>query len=212
MTVYNPTVPHLIANPALHPPVLFCPSCGAPTTTRIPATEDRLRFVCTVCGLVHYQNPRIVSCALATHADGKILLARRDIEPRRHLWTLPGGFLELGEGVEAGAHRECEEETHCKIRLLAPLSMISLPFAGQVHIFFTAELITFSNKPTSESSEVALFAPQAIPWNEIAFTPVIHTLRHFVDNPTGFLCGTLDNDKTLHQISPSVAVKRLADY
>ncbi|MFN3920459.1 MAG: NUDIX domain-containing protein, partial [Methylohalobius sp.] len=85
---------------------------------KIPAGEDRERFVCEACGTIHYLNPKIIAGCLPLW-QGKILLCRRAIEPRYGLWTLPAGFMELGESLEEAAIRETWEEAGAKVRQLA---------------------------------------------------------------------------------------------
>ena len=77
-------------------------------TKRVPAGDDKARLVCDTCSFVQYQNPLIVGGVVATTND-KVLLLKRDIEPRKGYWTLPGGFMECGESVQAGecAQRVC---------------------------------------------------------------------------------------------------------
>src|SRR3546814_2146572 len=63
---------------------------------RVPQGDDRSRLVCRDCGFVAYENPKIVVGSVAAW-QGRILLCRRAIEPRRGFWTLPAGFLERSE-------------------------------------------------------------------------------------------------------------------
>lgn len=44
-------------------------------------------------------------------ADRKVLLTRRNIEPFKDAWCLPGGHIDPYEGSEAAIIREVEEET-----------------------------------------------------------------------------------------------------
>jgi len=71
----------------------FCSQCGNPVEHKIPQGDNRLRYVCTSCDFIHYQNPRIIAGCIAEF-DNKILLCKRAIEPRHGLWTLPAGFME----------------------------------------------------------------------------------------------------------------------
>jgi ADP-ribose pyrophosphatase YjhB (NUDIX family) len=143
----------------------------------VPPGEDRERRVCQTCGFIDYVNPRIISGVVA-HADEKILLCRRAIEPRRGLWTLPAGFLELGESVEEGARREAMEEACAELELEAMLGVYSIPRIGQVQIFFRARLL---NQPSAgpESMEVMLVGWDDIPWKELAFPSVHWALGHY---------------------------------
>ncbi len=156
----------------------FCPGCGAPVEFRAPADDDRPRHICTACGTVHYQNPKMVIGALPVWED-KVLLCRRAIEPRHGLWTLPGGFMENGESTAAAAVRETLEEANARIAIDALYSMYSLPYINQVHMLFRARLLDLNFGPGLESLEVKLFGEEDIPWDEIAFRPVKFTLQHY---------------------------------
>lgn len=145
-------------------------------SARIPPGEDRERRICDACGFIDYVNPRIVTGVVA-HAGGRILLCRRAIEPRRGFWTLPAGFMELGESAEDGARREAREEACAELEIEALLGLYSVPRIGQVQIFFRARLL---NEPAAgpESLEVGLFAWEDIPWSELAFPSVPWALSH----------------------------------
>lgn len=150
-------------------PVSFSP--------RIPPGEDRERRVCDSCGFIDYANPRIVAGVVA-YTDGQILLCKRAIEPRKGYWTLPAGFMELGESVEEGAMREAHEEARAELELETLLGIYSIPRIGQVQIFFRARLL---NTPSAgpESLEVGLFRWENIPWSELAFPSVRWALEHY---------------------------------
>ena len=87
----------------------FCSNCGQPLTYDTPPGDDRARYCCDTCGVIHYQNPRMVVGCIPEMQD-RILLCRRAIEPCYGKWTLPAGYLENGETVAAGAGRETYEE------------------------------------------------------------------------------------------------------
>jgi ADP-ribose pyrophosphatase YjhB (NUDIX family) len=115
-----------------------------------------------------------------------VLLCRRAIEPRYGKWTLPAGFMEIGESTAQGAERETTEEAGARIRLGPLFTMLDVPHVEQVHIFFRAELVDLEFAPGSESLEVKLFLEQEIPWEEIAFRTVSTTLQlYFEDRRTG---------------------------
>ena len=94
--------------------IKHCRVCGAPTQYRVPADDNRDRAVCTACGEVHYENPLNVVGTVPVWGD-QVLLCRRNIEPRYGLWTLPAGFMELGETTAEGALRETVEEAGARI-------------------------------------------------------------------------------------------------
>jgi len=156
----------------------FCSLCGAKLELRIPADDNRERHVCTACGEVHYQNPKLIVGAMPEWQD-KILLCRRAIEPRHGLWTLPAGFMENGETTAEAAMRETLEEANARIAIGDLYSMYSVPYINQVHILFRARLLDLDFAPGRESLEVRLFGESEIPWDEIAFRPVRFSLEHF---------------------------------
>ncbi len=163
----------------------FCSQCATPITHRIPPDDNRVRDVCDHCGAVHYQNPRNVVGVLPIWNE-KILLCRRAIAPRYNTWTLPAGFMELGETTAQGAMRETQEEAGAQIKLGPLYTIIDVPHAEQVHFFFLAEVLSAELYPGPESLEAAFFDVQDIPWQDLSFRTVITTLRHYVeDRKTG---------------------------
>jgi len=149
-----------------------------PTLERTPAGDDRPRLVCEDCGFVNYVNPKIVVGAVSTW-DDKFLLVKRAIEPRRGYWTIPAGFLEVGETVEAGAVRETWEEARAHIKVDALLGVYSIIRIAQVYLVFRAHMTSAAHTPGLESEEAALLAWQDIPWDELAFPSVRWALEHF---------------------------------
>ena len=163
----------------------FCPNCAAPVAQRVPPGDSLPRYLCDACGSIHYQNPKMVLGCLPEWED-RILLCRRAIEPRYGYWTLPAGFMENGESTGQGAARETLEEAGARVELLAPFSMISVPYVNQVHVFFRARLLDLDFKAGEESLEVALFEEAQVPWKDIAFRTVGLTLKHwFADRARG---------------------------
>jgi ADP-ribose pyrophosphatase YjhB (NUDIX family) len=142
-----------------------------PVVERVPAGDDRPRLVCGDCGFVNYINPRIVTAAVPVW-DGKFLLARRAINPRKGFWTIPAGFLEVGETVEAGAVRETWEEVRARIRTTGLLGLYNIAAIGQLYVVYRAEMLSGDYGVGPESSEAALFAWDDIPWGELAFPSV----------------------------------------
>jgi len=145
---------------------------------KIPADDSRERHVCEACGIVHYFNPRNVVGSIPVFCN-QILLCRRAIAPRHGYWTLPAGFMELGESTSAGAARETQEEAGAIVEIGPLYSLLNVPHAEQVHLFYLATMTSSEFKAGEESLEVALFSEQNIPWHEIAFPTVKQTLEWF---------------------------------
>ena len=157
----------------------FCSDCGGGLTEAVPLGDNRLRHVCTACDAVHYQNPKVVVGAIPEWR-GELLLCRRAIEPRRGFWTLPAGFMEIGEGVQQGAARETLEEANARIEVGPLYTLFSLPRISQVYLLFRARLLDDGFSAGDESLEVRLFHPDQLPWDELAFQVMEETLRHYV--------------------------------
>lgn len=163
----------------------YCTGCGAPTELKIPSDDDHVRSICTRCGRVHYDNPKMVVGCIP-ELNGQVLLCKRNIEPQKGKWTLPAGYLENGESVQDGAVRETREETMADVENIEPYRVFNIVSVHQVYFMFRADLISDNFGPTSESSEVRLFQEKDIPWDEVAFRSIRKTLEHyFKDRKTG---------------------------
>lgn len=163
----------------------FCSQCGHPVSCRVPEGDNRPRYVCDHCRTVHYQNPNIVAGTLPIWED-KVLLCKRAIEPRYGTWTLPAGFMELGETMEQAAMRESREEARANVEIDDIYTLISLPHVDQVYVMYRAQLLDLDFQPGEESLEVRLFSEAEIPWQELAFRTIHYTLeKYFADRRHG---------------------------
>ena len=163
------------------PLIKFCNSCGAAVVHRVPEGDNLSRAVCDACGIVHYQNPKIVVGCLPTLGD-KILICKRAIEPRYGLWTLPAGFMENNESAAEGAAREAMEEANAKVEIEDLYTVYSIPHISQVYMMFRARLIDPNVSAGAESLEVKLVDEAEIPWDQLAFAMVKRTLTHFLED------------------------------
>ena len=162
-----------------------CKACGAAVRYQVPADDNRERAVCTVCANVHYENPLNVVGTLPVWGD-QVLLCRRNIEPRYGFWTLPAGFMELGETAAEGALRETVEEAGARVEMQGLYTVLNVVRVGQLHLFYRARLLDTDFAPGPESIEAKLFAEVDVPWDELAFRTVRETLlRYFDDRKRG---------------------------
>ncbi len=170
-------------------PIRFCKDCGAAVAYRLPDDGDtKQRAICTACHTVHYENPINVVGTVPHWGDTgeQVLLCKRNIEPRRGLWTLPAGFMELGESTADGAARETIEEAGAQFAMQPLFTVMSVIHVGQVHLFYRARLLSTTFDPGHETMEARLFTEAEIPWEAIAFRTVSLTLRHyFADRRSG---------------------------
>jgi len=153
---------------------------------QVPEGDNRERRVCQSCGFIDYQNPRIIVGAVVLH-EGRVLLCRRAIDPRRDYWTLPAGFLEMHETADTGAKREAWEEAGVRLDLHGLHAVYSVPEISQIQIMYRATLREPGFFAGPESLEVAFFAWDEIPWERLAFQTVewaLHQARVVADRWT----------------------------
>ena len=157
-------------NPALEE-AKFCPRCGEEATVDYPRSIN-----CPHCGYGAYYNPKPVAAAIPVTPDGRIILLRRGFDPGKDLWTFPGGFVDLGESVEEATQREAQEELEIDLALTGLVGVYSRPEDRVVLIVYDA---TFTGEPrvTPEATEVRAFAPDDLPWDELAFWSTEQALR-----------------------------------
>lgn len=159
----------------------FCSRCGGKVKLDTPPDEDRERSVCRECGLVHYQNPKMVVGCIPVWED-EILLVKRSIEPRLGKWTLPAGYLENGETVADGARRETIEEAGADTGDLYPYGLYNLTQVNQIYMMFRTDLLHTDFRGGVESLEVKLFKASDIPWDEMAFTVIQVCLERYLED------------------------------
>ena len=173
----------------------YCSDCGTRVELRIPEGDNLPRHVCVACGVIHYQNPKIVVGCIPEWED-KILLCRRAIEPRHGLWTVPSGFMENAETLGQGAERETLEEANARVRMGNLYAIYSLPHINQVHVLFRAQLLDLDFKPGIESLDVRLFSEEEIPWDKLAFRVIREPLKRYFEErrqgEPGFHMGTIE--------------------
>jgi len=158
----------------------YCSDCGQSVSWKRPDGDTHERWVCDGCGRIHYQNPiPVVGCV--PERDGKILLCKRAIEPRYGYWTVPAGFLELGESTATGAMRETREEACAEVEIGHLFAIVDVIDAGQVHFFYTAKL-TSDFGPGEESLDVAMFSEDEVPWDDVAFHSGRYALKKYFED------------------------------
>ncbi len=160
----------------------FCSECASPVSLKIPAGDNRPRYVCDSCAAIHYQNPKMVLGTIPVwEQDGelKVLLCKRAIEPRYGYWTLPAGFMENDETTGEAALRETREEAGANVAMGPLYALLNVARVHQVHMFYLATLLDLEFAPGEESLEVQLFSESEIPWDDLAFPTIQSTLELF---------------------------------
>jgi 8-oxo-dGTP diphosphatase len=165
-------------NPALED-VRFCPRCGNEATIAFPRS-----ITCASCGYGAFYNPKPVACAIAATADDHLILMRRGFEPQRGLWSMPGGFVDLGETVEDAAIRETKEEIGVEIDITNLVGVYSRSTDRIVVVVYAARTEGTPTR-TEEALEVQAFRPTTIPWDQLAFWSDGRALRDYLSLAAG---------------------------
>jgi len=166
-------------------PYAFCPMCGGDLETRSIKTSEPERLVCSRCGFIFYLDPKVAVGTIITDDNGGIVLVRRAIEPGYGKWVFPGGFVDRGEEVMVAAVREAREETGLDVQLERLLNVYSYKGSVPVIIVYTATMIGGCLACDDEGLEARFFAPEAIPWNELAFRSTTEALTDFLGGREG---------------------------
>lgn len=153
-------------------------TCSGPSVLKVPDGDNRERLVCPDCGFIHYENPKIVVGSVCSW-EGKVLLCRRAIEPRRGFWTIPAGYLELNETTLAGAKREAAEEACAEIEIDGLIGVYTIPRISQVQLIYRAKIRDGVFAVGEETLELDLFDWGIIPWTDLAFPSVRWALDHW---------------------------------
>jgi ADP-ribose pyrophosphatase YjhB (NUDIX family) len=161
--------------------IQHCRVCGSKAEYRVPADDNRERATCTVCGEIHYENPLNVVGTVPVWGE-QVLLCRRNIEPRHGMWTLPAGFMELGETTAEGALRETIEEAGAHVQMGDLFTVLNVVRVGQVHLFYRAQMLDTHLDPGPETIEARLFREDEVPWDQLAFRTVRQTLELFFED------------------------------
>jgi ADP-ribose pyrophosphatase YjhB (NUDIX family) len=161
----------------------YCSNCGhTPLDYKQPEGDNKQRYVCSNCEVVHYQNPKIISGCLAFH-EGKVLLGRRGINPQKGKWNLPAGFMENNETLKQGASREIWEEANARVQIERLHTVYNIMHYNQVYFLFLAKLTEPVFSVGEETIEVKLFGLDEIPWDELAFHSNVFALKEYIKNP-----------------------------
>jgi ADP-ribose pyrophosphatase YjhB (NUDIX family) len=157
----------------------FCPKCGGGLGRRCLKASEPDRLVCCNCGFVFFLDPKVAVGTIVS-LNGRVLLLRRAIEPGYGKWVFPGGFVDRGERVEEAAVREAREESNLNVRIVRLLNIYSYADHPVIIIVYVAEALGGDPSAGDETLEAQTFAPDGIPWDDLAFPSTAHALRDFL--------------------------------
>jgi 8-oxo-dGTP diphosphatase len=161
-------------------PFRFCPPCGGPLESRLLKGDDRPRLVCGACGFIFYLDPKLAVGTVIADDRKQIVLVKRAIEPGYGKWVFPGGYVDRGEEVQHAAVREAREETGLDVRLDRLINIYSYTGHTPVIVVYAATMTGGSLACDDEGLEAKFFAPEAIPWDELAFRSTGEALQEFL--------------------------------
>jgi ADP-ribose pyrophosphatase YjhB (NUDIX family) len=136
--------------------------------------------VCSTCGYIHFQDPKVAAAALVIR-DGRVLLVRRVNEPARGKWTLPAGFVDAGEDPAEAAQRECLEETGLTVRVHHLVDVIGgreHPGGADIVIVYQADVVEGDLNPGDDADQAQFFPPENMP--PLAFKATHKALDHWL--------------------------------
>ncbi len=157
----------------------YCPFCGGPLSRQF--VEGRHRLYCDACASPHYENPVPASCVVVMDEGTEVLLVKRNIPPKKGMWCLPGGFMELHESPEEAAMRELHEEAGIcgRIETLLGVTTNAHPDYGTVLLMgFLVHHWEGAPVAGDDADEARFFSLEALP--EIAFQSHRHFIRRYL--------------------------------
>jgi mutator protein MutT len=157
----------------------FCPRCAARLEDRVLKSGEPARLVCAACEYVLFLDPKVATGCIA-EIDGGIVLVRRSIEPGYGKWVFPGGYVDRGERVEQAAVREMREESGVEVSVVSLLGVYSYEYRPIVVIVYVGHVSGGKLTAADESLEAMTFAPDNLPWNELAFPSTFEALRDYI--------------------------------
>jgi 8-oxo-dGTP diphosphatase len=125
-------------------------------------------------GRVHHTDPKVAVGVAVFHED-RLLLVRRVMDPGRGRWSLPGGYLDLGEQPRIAAAREAREEAGVEVSVGAVIDVFANPLSegGAVFILFDATWLSGSPAPGDDADAAAFFGRDEVPPLAFASTEAV---------------------------------------
>ena len=159
----------------------FCPRCGGDLELRTIKQGEPARLVCVRCAFIFYLDPKVAVGTIIVDEREHIVLVKRAIEPGYGKWVFPGGYVDRGEDVKVAAIREAREEAGLDVELGRLINVYSYSGRAPVIIVYAARMIGGCLGCDDEGLEARFFAPEDIPWDELAFRSTHEALQEYLD-------------------------------
>jgi 8-oxo-dGTP diphosphatase len=104
--------------------------------------------------------PRVGSALLVRDKANRILLGKRNKDPQRGYWVIPGGKIQAFESIAVAAARELREETGLTVSVGSPFKVYEIvnpPNEHRIVIYSWAEVVEGTPKASDDLSEVRFF-------------------------------------------------------
>jgi ADP-ribose pyrophosphatase YjhB (NUDIX family) len=156
--------------------------CGESLELRVLKASEPKRLVCTgrACGFVFYLDPKIAVGTVIRMPDRKIVLVRRAIEPGYGKWVFPGGYVDRGEEITIAAIRDAREESGLDVTIDRLINIYSYAGRTPIVVVYAATYVGGELVVDDEGLEGRTFAPEEIPWEELAFRSTHDALRDYL--------------------------------
>lgn len=123
--------------------------------------------------MADYKKPSLTADIFIFDDDFNFILIKRENDPYKDCWALPGGFVEYGESVENAAIREAKEETSIDVELIDLVNVYSEPDRDPrghtVTVAYTAKGDFKTRAADSDAKDIGVFTQDDLENLEIAF-------------------------------------------
>lgn len=118
--------------------------------------------------------PRIGSALLVRDEANRILLGKRNKDPQRGSWIIPGGKIHAFESIAEAAARELEEETGLTVEVgehFNVYEIINPPNEHRIVIYSWGKIVGGEAKASDDISELRFFELDEL--GEVPVTPLV---------------------------------------
>ena len=118
--------------------------------------------------------PRIGSALLVRNEANQILLGKRNKDPQRGNWVIPGGKIHAFESIAEAAARELREETGLLVEVgerFSVYEIINPPNEHRIVIYSWAKVIGGNTKASDDLSELKFFELKEL--GDVPVTPLV---------------------------------------